>query len=83
MRCPCGYLGDAKHQCKCNPMQVEKYLGRISGPLPLGVEGVLDAALPTAISPTFFTNLGSIVFATMVLCCAAAAFLASRRRRPA
>ena len=25
--CPCGYLGDAKHQCKCNPMQVEKYLG--------------------------------------------------------
>lgn len=33
MRCPCGYLGDAKHQCKCNPMQVEKYLGRISGPL--------------------------------------------------
>jgi apolipoprotein N-acyltransferase len=57
--------------------------GRISGSLPLGVEGVLDAALPTAISPTFFTNLGSIVFATMVLCCAAAAFLASRRRRPA
>lgn len=31
--CPCGYLGDAKHQCKCNPMQVDKYLGRISGPL--------------------------------------------------
>ncbi len=31
--CPCGYLGDAKHQCKCNPVQVEKYLGRISGPL--------------------------------------------------
>jgi magnesium chelatase family protein len=31
--CPCGYLGDTKHQCKCNPMQVEKYLGRISGPL--------------------------------------------------
>jgi magnesium chelatase family protein len=30
---PCGYLGDAKHQCKCNPMAVEKYLGRISGPL--------------------------------------------------
>ncbi len=31
--CPCGYLGDAKHQCKCSPMQVEKYLGKISGPL--------------------------------------------------
>ncbi len=31
--CPCGYLGDAKHVCKCSSMQVEKYLGRISGPL--------------------------------------------------
>ncbi len=31
--CPCGYLGDAKHACKCTPPQVEKYLGRISGPL--------------------------------------------------
>jgi magnesium chelatase family protein len=31
--CPCGYLGDPKHVCKCNPMQVERYMGRISGPL--------------------------------------------------
>jgi len=31
--CPCGYLGDAKHPCKCAPIAVEKYLGRISGPL--------------------------------------------------
>jgi magnesium chelatase family protein len=31
--CPCGYLGDAKHPCKCNPMQIERYMGRISGPL--------------------------------------------------
>lgn len=31
--CPCGYLGDTRHTCKCSPMQVEKYLGRISGPL--------------------------------------------------
>ncbi len=31
--CPCGYLGDAKHQCKCSPMQIERYMGRISGPL--------------------------------------------------
>lgn len=30
---PCGFLGDAKRACKCNPLQVEKYLGRISGPL--------------------------------------------------
>jgi magnesium chelatase family protein len=31
--CPCGYLGDAKHPCKCNPTQIERYMGRISGPL--------------------------------------------------
>jgi magnesium chelatase family protein len=31
--CPCGYLGDPKHTCKCGPMQIERYMGRISGPL--------------------------------------------------
>lgn len=31
--CPCGYLGDAKHPCKCNPPQIERYMARISGPL--------------------------------------------------
>lgn len=31
--CPCGYLGDTRHTCKCTPMQIEHYLGRISGPL--------------------------------------------------
>jgi magnesium chelatase family protein len=31
--CPCGFLGDPKHACKCAPIAVEKYVGRISGPL--------------------------------------------------
>lgn len=31
--CPCGYMGDPKHVCKCTPMAIEKYMGRISGPL--------------------------------------------------
>lgn len=31
--CPCGYRGDPRRQCNCNPMQIERYLGRISGPL--------------------------------------------------
>src|SRR5262249_26145978 len=31
--CPCGYLGDAKRACKCTPMQIERYMGRVSGPL--------------------------------------------------
>src|SRR5271170_1163977 len=31
--CPCGYLGSPRHACKCSPMQIEKYMGKISGPL--------------------------------------------------
>ncbi|TWU14033.1 Competence protein ComM [Symmachiella macrocystis] len=31
--CPCGYRGDPRRQCKCNPLQIERYLGKISGPL--------------------------------------------------
>ncbi|MGL6073596.1 MAG: YifB family Mg chelatase-like AAA ATPase [Fimbriiglobus sp.] len=31
--CPCGFLGDSRHVCKCSPMTIEKYLGKISGPL--------------------------------------------------
>jgi magnesium chelatase family protein len=31
--CPCGYLGDPRHSCKCSPMQIERYMARISGPL--------------------------------------------------
>ncbi len=31
--CPCGYLGDAKHECRCTPTQVQRYRARISGPL--------------------------------------------------
>ena len=31
--CPCGYAGDARRACRCSPGQVERYQGRISGPL--------------------------------------------------
>ncbi|MEW4488728.1 YifB family Mg chelatase-like AAA ATPase [Thalassoglobus sp. JC818] len=31
--CPCGYRGDPKRQCNCTPIQIERYLSRISGPL--------------------------------------------------
>jgi magnesium chelatase family protein len=33
VRYPCGYLGAATRPCKCNPIQVERYISRISGPL--------------------------------------------------
>lgn len=31
--CPCGYAGDARRACRCSPGQIERYQGRISGPL--------------------------------------------------
>lgn len=31
--CPCGYFTDPKRECKCSPLQIDKYLSRISGPL--------------------------------------------------
>ena len=31
--CPCGYLGDSRHECRCSPAQIQRYRARISGPL--------------------------------------------------
>lgn len=31
--CPCGYLGDTRHECRCNPTVIQRYRSRISGPL--------------------------------------------------
>ena len=31
--CPCGYLSDARHSCRCSHMQIQKYRSKISGPL--------------------------------------------------
>ena len=31
--CPCGYLGDPRHECRCSPAQIQRYRSRISGPL--------------------------------------------------
>lgn len=31
--CPCGYYTDPRRACKCSPLQIERYISRISGPL--------------------------------------------------
>ncbi len=31
--CPCGYRSDPRRKCNCTPPQIEKYMGKISGPL--------------------------------------------------
>ncbi|MGI6032533.1 MAG: YifB family Mg chelatase-like AAA ATPase [Coriobacteriales bacterium] len=31
--CPCGYLGDKEHVCKCSDIQVNRYQAKLGGPL--------------------------------------------------
>ncbi len=31
--CPCGFYGDATRECRCTPGIIQRYLGKISGPL--------------------------------------------------
>lgn len=31
--CPCGYYNHPTHSCTCSPGQIQKYIGKISGPL--------------------------------------------------
>ena len=31
--CSCGFYGDATRECRCTPALIQRYLGKISGPL--------------------------------------------------
>jgi apolipoprotein N-acyltransferase len=52
-------------------------LGRVVARLGLGVEGVLDSTLPSAIAPTIYARLGDVPAAVLVAC---AIVLVIRRR---
>ena len=40
--CPCGYLGDPTRSCRCTPGEIERYRGRLSGPLRDRIDLVLE-----------------------------------------
>lgn len=54
--CPCGYLGDPTHECKCTETQIQNYQKKLSGPLfdridmNITVEKVENQALRAKIS---------------------------------
>ncbi|MCK9554290.1 YifB family Mg chelatase-like AAA ATPase [bacterium] len=31
--CPCGYFTDPERECRCTPLQIQRYISKISGPL--------------------------------------------------
>ena len=40
--CPCGYAGDERRACRCSPVQVARYRGRLSGPLRDRIDLIVD-----------------------------------------
>jgi len=40
--CPCGFLGDERRACRCTPMQIARYRGRLSGPLRDRIDLIVD-----------------------------------------
>jgi magnesium chelatase family protein len=47
--CMCGYRGDPLHECRCTPLQVQRYRSRISGPLLDRIDLVVEVpALPVS-----------------------------------
>ncbi|ERL08395.1 magnesium chelatase family protein [Olsenella profusa DSM 13989] len=46
--CPCGYLGDPAHDCRCTPAQVQRYQGRIGGPLMDRIDMRVDVMRPAS-----------------------------------
>ena len=32
--CPCGYFNDRSRECHCSPLIIQRYMSKMSGPLP-------------------------------------------------
>jgi magnesium chelatase family protein len=47
--CPCGFFGDEHRSCRCTPMQIAKYRGKLSGPLRDRIDLIVEVpALPVS-----------------------------------
>lgn len=46
--CPCGYLGEKGHTCKCSPTKISSYQSKIGGPLMDRIDIVCDVARPSS-----------------------------------
>lgn len=46
--CPCGYLGDPDHECRCSTARIERYQARIGGPLMDRIDVCVNVCRPSS-----------------------------------
>ncbi len=61
--CPCGYLGDNRHECTCSSLQIQRYRSKLSGPLLDRID--LQVEVPAVEYKDLKQSTGSIDSATM------------------
>lgn len=70
--CPCGYYGDKKRSCNCTTQQINKYIGKLSGPLldridlhinvsSINYDEIAAQTLPTITTKTMLANVDQAV----------------------
>jgi magnesium chelatase family protein len=52
--CPCGFYTDPNHDCICSPGKIQRYMGRISGPLMDRID------LQVEVTPLPFSDLSTV-----------------------
>jgi len=52
--CPCGYLGESSGRCRCTSEQVQRYRGKISGPILDRID--MHVEVPTVPKETLYGN---------------------------
>lgn len=59
--CPCGFSGSPRHACRCTPLQVKRYLAKVSGPLldRIAIHVPVRAVDPRDLDPGRGTGMGS------------------------
>ncbi|MGE0313693.1 MAG: YifB family Mg chelatase-like AAA ATPase [Lautropia sp.] len=57
--CPCGYLGDARHACRCTPDRIRRYRAKLSGPLLDRFDLAITVSSPAAAGAGAATAAGS------------------------
>jgi magnesium chelatase family protein len=66
--CPCGFLGHPARRCRCTPLQVARYAGRLSGPLRDRIDLLVDVpAVPVSDLATAPTGEPSSAVAARVV----------------